>query len=55
MYVDEQLRSNGNPMRGLVYLHRSCQPLSEVDFGNLTQDNAEEDAFDNECEGICGV
>jgi hypothetical protein len=38
-------------MRGTPYLHRSCKPLDQVDFG--TPDKG--DAFNNECEGMCGV
>lgn len=35
-----------------VYLHRSCKPLGEIDFGGgqMTIDD-----FINECEGFCGV
>ena len=34
------------------YVHRSCQPLDEVDF-DPTRDQI--DMFGNECEGMCGV
>jgi len=42
-------------MKMEAYLHRSCKPLSEIDFdsdedkGQLTWD------FQAECEGMCGV
>lgn len=37
--------------RGTPFLHRSCQPLDQIDF-----ENAEGPAlFGNECEGVCGV
>lgn len=41
-------------MRGKVYLHKSCQPLEEV---NLSEDQIEWelDGFGNECSGHCGV
>lgn len=35
-----------------VYLHRSCVPLDEVDFG---EDQDDIDGFTNECEGMCGI
>lgn len=37
-----------------VFLHRSCVPLDQVDFGT-EQLGFEVDAFNNECEGMCGV
>ncbi len=48
---DEALRSPENVARfhGRVYVHRSRQPLAQID---LSPDN---DAFSNECEGVCGV
>lgn len=38
--------------RGTPYLHKSCVPLSDIDF-NIT--STQIDMFENECEGICGV
>jgi hypothetical protein len=35
-----------------AFLHRSCIPLEEVDFG---EDQYEIDHFINECEGMCGI
>ena len=32
-----------------LYVHPSCRPLREIDFGD------QEDAFDNECSGHCGI
>jgi hypothetical protein len=37
-----------------VFLHRSCKPLSEVDF-STEEDRGQLDMFNNECEGMCGV
>lgn len=37
--------------RGKPYLHRSCVPLSEIDFN---KQSAQTDMFGNECEGMCG-
>lgn len=45
---ENEFRSHGP--RGLVYVHRSCVPLGEVDFGE-----SQRDFFANECAGVCGV
>lgn len=37
--------------KGQAFLHRSCVPLDEADFG----DEQTIDMFGNECEGVCGV
>src|SRR5271157_2200501 len=50
--VDRRLRSPENIARfggRELFLHRSCRPLSEIDF------TAQKDLFSNECEGLCGV
>lgn len=49
--VDELLRGNAT-MKGEVFLHPSCKPLRQVDFG---ENQMEFDLFDNECEGMCGI
>ncbi len=36
------------------YLHRSCVPLSEVDF-STEEERGQLNMFSNECEGMCGV
>lgn len=41
-------------MRSVPWLHRSCQPLDQIDFSNDT-DKGQLDMFGNECEGMCGV
>jgi hypothetical protein len=38
-----------------VYLHRSCKPLSEIDFNSDEQDPQQVWDFQSECEGMCGV
>ena len=38
--------------RGTPFLHRSCVPLSEIDFD---KPSPQMDMFGNECEGVCGV
>ena len=40
--------------RGVIYLHRSCAPLDSVDFRNA-KDFGQQDLFENECEGMCGL
>jgi hypothetical protein len=49
---DEAIRDCGG-MRGKVYLHRSCRPLSEVDLSSA-EDHGQLNWI-NECEGMCGV
>ena len=36
------------------YLHRSCKPLSEIDFRDDFE-RGQLSLWENECEGICGV
>ena len=50
---DRAFRSGGK-FREERFLHRSCKPLSEVDFRNL-EDMGQLNFFGNECEGMCGV
>lgn len=53
--VDEAIRSSGALMlrTGIAYLHRSRQPLREVDFTDPRSRNG--DLFGEECAGVCGV
>jgi len=56
--VDNELRTleNIKRFRGSVYIHKSRQPLEQVDFNNLwSGKGSENDQFNNECEGMCGV
>jgi hypothetical protein len=41
--------------KGIPYLHRSCQPLEEVDFSTEDSRTGQLNMFENECEGMCGV
>jgi len=59
--VDASLRVEGNAVnRGLrskLYLHRSCLPITQVDFGTAAEDKAEAQlnlGFWKECLGMCG-
>jgi len=49
---DDAIRECGG-MRGKVYLHYSCRPLSEIDFSSA-EDRGQLNWI-NECEGMCGV
>lgn len=40
--------------RGVIRLHRSCEPLDQVDFRSA-EDAGQLSMFGNECEGMCGV
>lgn len=53
-------------IRSTLWLHESCRPIGEIDFGPLVEKQEAEDraqgrlfseqrAFNNECEGLCGV
>jgi hypothetical protein len=41
-------------LRGTPYLHSSCVPLDQVDFG-VRPHHGQMNLFGNECEGMCGV
>jgi hypothetical protein len=47
--VDKQIRANGKQQ----YMHRSCEPLSQVDF-STAEDHGQLN-FLSECEGMCGI
>lgn len=55
---DEKLRAikkNNIQLRMEVYLHRSCKPLSDIDFDNDIDKGQQIFDFESECEGMCGV
>lgn len=47
----QQIKSASSNFRSTPFLHRSLVPLKDVQFKNDHQDNL----FNNECEGMCGV
>lgn len=49
---DERIRNRGGH-RGLLYLHRSCKPLAEVDLS--TAEERGQLNWIEECTGMCGV
>jgi hypothetical protein len=51
VFIDKEIKKLPR-FKGKAFLHRSCQPLDEV---NLGEDQTEMDLFNNECEGYCGV
>lgn len=55
--IDRRLRSRPPSeyrTKGVLYLHRSCKPLGDVDLRSA-EDMGQIDLFNNECEGMCGV
>lgn len=50
--LDEAIRHREG-MRGQTYLHRSCQPLKDVDL--RSEEEKGQLNWLNECEGMCGV
>ena len=51
LQMDDEIRQLPR-FKGQAFLHRSCVPLSEVDF---QENQMEFDFFINECEGHCGL
>ena len=49
---DNKVRNLGRDKEASLFIHKSCKPLSEVEF---KVDEKELDLFDNVCEGMCGV
>ena len=43
-----------NVLRGEAFIHRSCKPLSEVDF-STEEERGQLNMFNNDCSGTCGV
>ena len=50
--TDVKIRNLGRDKEAKLFIHKSCKPLSEVEF-NVEEDQL--DMFDNACEGMCGV
>lgn len=48
-------KQSDDVMKMEVYLHRSCKPLSEIDFDSDEQKGQQVWDFQAECEGMCGV
>lgn len=57
MEIDEALRADGSIVtrgfRQKLYLHRSCEPLVQIDFGSLAP-NTLNPMTTGECLGLCG-
>lgn len=49
-----QVMTAKSKLEGVPFLHRSCIPLSEVDF-STEEERGQLSMFNNECEGMCGV
>ena len=56
---DEKIRTMGKMTKKdstqFAYLHRSLQPINDVDFTKGGQLQFDIDGFNDECEGMCGV
>lgn len=52
--LDRRIRTGLPGVKGEAYMHRSRQPIDQIDF---TTEISEDDLayFENECEGMCGV
>lgn len=50
----QEVKRRTDNMRGVPFLHKSCKPLSEVDF-STEEERGQLNMFNNECEGMCGV
>lgn len=55
--VDEAIRQHNGRSRSTAswYVHRSLQPLDQVDFAAVKGNKRQINLFENECEGMCGV
>jgi hypothetical protein len=57
--IDHALRTTGavanRDMRQTMYVHRSCQPIDEVEFNPRVNTKELQLGFGVECEGVCGV
>lgn len=55
---EKDLQASANSqetMKGLPYLHESCQPIETVNFTANVPTHFQVSMFGNECEGLCGV
>lgn len=53
--LDKFIRQGNKNINSMIYLHRSCVPLNEVDFKEKKIKEQFDFGFNNECEGMCGV
>lgn len=51
--VDRAIRNQPGG-KGQQFMHRSCLPISDVDF-STDEERGQLNMFNNECEGMCGV
>lgn len=50
----QRVKGNTQNFHATQFLHRSCKPLSEVDF-STEEERGQLNMFNNECEGMCSV
>jgi len=53
--IDDMIRGGVRGTKEKLYLHRSLQPLKEIDFRSLEDMGQQVLEFGDECEGMCGV
>jgi len=57
--IDHVLRAKGavinRDLRQTLYLHKSCQPIDEIEFRPRVNPKELQLGFEVECEGVCGV
>jgi hypothetical protein len=57
--VDAALRTSGSvanrDMNQVMYVHRSCKPLTQIEFHPRESSKEKQLGFGVECEGVCGV
>lgn len=54
IFIDQAIRAPVRGMRGEQFMHASRKPMGTIDFSR-PEDHGQIDAFNNECEGMCGV
>lgn len=59
VHIDRSLRTTGTAANRLtdqvMYLHRTCRPIDEIDFKPKENVKEKQLGFAYECEGVCGV
>ena len=51
----EKFKEHDSHFKMEVYLHRSCEPLGEINFDNEIDKGQLDFDFQSECQGMCGV
>jgi len=51
----QETARNQTALKGIPFLHDTCQPIDRVNFIPSTKGYKQSNMFNNECEGMCGV